>query len=1198
MKIKHRFERASLIPLPGAGEVEPDRRCGASGSGEGGPLSAKVKDVSRGWHRNRSGTFGLWAKLTLGLLVGFCSTQVCLGAFQFPATKDLAQEWVLTDKCPAGDVPVYARIDNFHQYLLVIPAQAVGVWNEKGVEVPWCVQAQTNSSAFSLIFQCQPGERYYTYWSSTQGAVPQVQKRAKVKAGNDKNKKAVKPKQIAIPGMENLPEGDLEISNAAPVFVQAQAGTLTRRLPWSVREGVVRQITRDPNVFLVSKSEWGDFELTVKVRPITCQNAGIFVRSADPSRPDGGLYWLVGVEGVTGENKTWGLVRDDGPGPLLKAQEWNELKVRMKGNTATLTINGQVHRQLELPEDAPSEGYLGLATYGGEAEFDDVTVTDPVSGKTLLKDAFAASQLDPGHWREVEGKTVGGFVRIVNSGDETAAFAFQLAFHRDPWRRSVPHQPARLPGKQASAWMWVPNLFPAAPVTLMVNAPVGATGEVQVARAMNEESLIDRFRVTHTNGLILEAARSDFTERGQIQTDAEIGAKTLADVRAMMFKGKQPDRFPTGHPSGHPLEYEAGRVLGFTAVFGQAQSLSRDLMDQLGYRYIYSYTHLATTRAKGIGFKNDDNRDEMQKMAETFRSRNLLDRVYRISVFDEPGFDIAVTMGAKGNKKKAAETNSVEGQVNLLVKDTNAWGQMIADAGLIPADLIDATNPPPPGMTAVDPEYWQHLRLRTIADRAEDPLGVYRTMRVYLSSYTTRFGNIRKAIREAFGTQVWVTANVHDSHFMKGLPVDIDPWMLYSRLEALDVPQACDYYVGYPPAEEFMIDLMRCALRPHQKPVDAYMACQAHYMTRSSRSLKLRAFSALGAGAQSLTYYQWGPRYLATENWFDTDRGKLQAIGDINYAAGWVEDILMDGAPRRPTVAILWTRVGDIWDAIDVGPRFAQERKKLHHLLRNLQYQADILHEDDLPPADELDHYRVIFMSQRCMSPAGVAALNAWVERGGTLIASLACAPLDELARPTDRLLKAFGVDSLNLSEALSSTNLPDHQLAGTAVTIRGPTVQVTASTARVIATFEDGRPAVLERSAGKGLYRMTAFLIGQTYHSGESLGMKQDVLVGMNASFRDWIRPWLAPAGEPFCATDQPLVSARLIESPHGTAVFLMNSTGEESVKGLTVTLRGLKAETAESLMTGPLKIEPIEGGGIRLQIAEMGLTDVIRIR
>jgi hypothetical protein len=471
-------------------------------------------------------------------------------------------------------------------------------------------------------------------------------------------------------------------------------------------------------------------------------------------------------------------------------------------------------------------------------------------------------------------------------------------------------------------------------------------------------------------------------------------------------------------------------------------------------------------------------------------------------------------------------------------------------------------------------------------------------MGVYLSSYSTRFGNIRTAIREAFGTQVWVTANVHDSHFMKGLPVDIDPWMLYSKLEALDVPQACDYYVGYPPAEEFMIDLFRCALRPFHKPVDAYLASQARYMTRSPRSLKLRAFSALGAGAQSLSFYLWGPRYLATENWYDTDRGKLQAIGDINYAAGWVEDILMDGAPRRPAVAILWTRVGDVWDAIDVGSRFAQERKKLHHLLRNLQYQADILHEDDLPPADELDHYQVIFMSQRCMSPAGVAALTAWVERGGTLVASFACAPLDELARPTDRMLKAFGVDSLNLAEALASTNLPDHQLAGTAVTIRGPTVQMTALTARVIATFEDGRPAVLERSSGKGLYRMTAFLLGQTYHSGDSLGMKQDVLVGMNASLRDWIRPWLAPAGEPFCATDQPLVSARLIESPHGAAVFLVNSTGDESVKGLTLTLHGLKAETAESLMAGPLKIEPIEGGGIRMQIAEMGLTDVIRIR
>jgi hypothetical protein len=471
-------------------------------------------------------------------------------------------------------------------------------------------------------------------------------------------------------------------------------------------------------------------------------------------------------------------------------------------------------------------------------------------------------------------------------------------------------------------------------------------------------------------------------------------------------------------------------------------------------------------------------------------------------------------------------------------------------------------------------------------------------MGVYLSSYSTRFGNIRTAIREAFGTQVWVTANVHDSHFMKGLPVDIDPWMLYSKLEALDVPQACDYTVGYPPAEEFMIDLFRCALRPHRKPVDAYLASQARYMTRSPRSLKLRAFSALGAGAQSLSFYLWGPRYLATENWYDTDRGKLQAIGEINHAAGWVEDILLDGAPRQPAVVILWTRVGDVWDAIDVGPLFAQERKVLHHLLRNLQYQADIVHEDHLPSAAELDRYKVIFMSQRCMSPAGVAALTAWVERGGTLIASLACAPLDELTKPTDRMLKLFGLESVKLPDVMSSKDAPAHQLAGPPITTRGPVAELTPSTARVTASFQDGKPAVVEREVGRGRCRMTAFLLGHTYHSGESLGMKQDVLVGMNDALRDWVRPWLEPAGPPFCAVDPPLVSARLIESPHGAAVVLVNSTGEEKVAGLTLTLSGIQAETAESLMAGPLKIEPVEGGRIQIRLAEMGLTDVIRIR
>jgi hypothetical protein len=72
-----------------------------------------VKDVSRGWHRSAS--VGLLTKFALGFFALCLATPVCLGAFQFPNGKDLAQEWTITDKSPAGAGPVYARIDDFHQ---------------------------------------------------------------------------------------------------------------------------------------------------------------------------------------------------------------------------------------------------------------------------------------------------------------------------------------------------------------------------------------------------------------------------------------------------------------------------------------------------------------------------------------------------------------------------------------------------------------------------------------------------------------------------------------------------------------------------------------------------------------------------------------------------------------------------------------------------------------------------------------------------------------------------------------------------------------------------------------------------------------------------------------------------------------------------------------------------------------------------
>jgi len=540
-------------------------------------------------------------------------------------------------------------------------------------------------------------------------------------------------------------------------------------------------------------------------------------------------------------------------------------------------------------------------------------------------------------------------------------------------------------------------------------------------------------------------------------------------------------------------------------------------------------------------------------------------------------------------------------KAGFMAINPHIWPQAMATAGLKPEDFIDPTNPPPAGVTPDQTNFWQHVRMRTTADRATDPAGVLNTMKLWAAMFPTRFGNARAAIRQAFGTNVLVTANVHDAHFFKGMLLDVDPWLMYSQQEKLDVPQACDYNAVFPPGEEFMIDLMRSALQPHDKPVDAYFASQCSYMTKSRQSLRLRAFGAIGAGARSISFYEYGPRYRATENWYDTDRPRLQTIGDICHAIGWAEDILLAGRPRPAKIAIMYARESDMWDALDIGDVYADDRRNIYYLLRNSHFDVDFINEACLPDAAQLDRLKVIFMAQRCLTAKAAAHLLEWVERGGTLVGILGAGRLDDLARPHAVMTKAFGLADLEVDEAAakSRTNAPPSRRIGSS---EGPETRGTTATrvtpagsAKIMAKFDDGSPAVIQQARGKGRLIYAAFLPGSSYHKDAIFVKYAGVLTGMQEAIRKLVTGWLPPEVTPYCKTDNSNISARLIEAPQGAAVVLINATGTNTVDKVVVSIQATQYTKAVSLEKGALTLAR---NGDRLDFTlPLDLTDIVRL-
>ena len=793
----------------------------------------------------------------------------------------------------------------------------------------------------------------------------------------------------------------------------------------------------------------------------------------------------------------------------------------------------------------------------------------------------------------------GGLFRVVNTGAGDNQYMFMVRIHRSPWRkRNLKFEGGLVRPGRATPWARLPNIVQAAPATLQVySGPKSVdkmTGRLELASAPSEDRVLRRLDM---NGKVLtvECSSVNFRVSDQIRTDAEIGASTLARVEEMSFKGRRPERFPTGYAGGHEDQHRAGRLLGFTAALGSPGRPTKEFFERLGYRYIYTYTHwLGQWNRGGGGYRRDRNDEHARELGARWGRTGLTDRIYRISVRDEANLDA----GGRTREKGLADMH----------KDPDAWSQVIGYAGLEPADFIRPDDPPAEDLDPMSPEYWRHLRGCRADEREEDPACVYNTMKVWRAVWPCRFGNIRASLRKAFGADILTTANVHERAYFRDNLSGIDPWMIYSKHQALDVPQVCDYEVGWPQHEEWLIDLQRCALRPHaHKPVEAMLQAQVSYFPRPPLHLKLCAMSAVGAGARSLSFYKWGPRYLATENWYDTDPERLQVIGDINHAVGWVEEILLHGSPPPARAAILYSGPGDLWDrlapaeGIDRPSRYLKERRILYHLLRGLHRGVDMIH-DEVLPADQgidVDQYKIIFMSQRCITEKGAHMLLDWVRRGGTLIGIVSVGQLDELERPYAPMLEAFGLSSISVA---FDSGREAREIPGAGIRLRdrhAMFARVEVSDAGVTARFKDGSPAVTEKRLGRGKLIYAAWGPGDAYHrfsdDTSERARKLRLLEGMQEEVRDLVAGWIEGAGPPICRTDHPLVSARLIESPKGAAVVLVNSTDRDPLPEVTVTIRGRPLRTAESLEQGPLRLSR-EGDTITFRLP-LSSTDIVRL-
>jgi len=143
------------------------------------------------------------------------------------------------------------------------------------------------------------------------------------------------------------------------------------------------------NEFLCTEKEYGDFELRLKFKLLgKGANAGVQIRSR--RIPD--HHEMIGYQADMGDG-WWGCLYDESrrrkvlAGPpaderskIIKADDWNEYRIRCQGAKIQLWVNDQMTVDYTEPDSSiEQKGLIGLQIHGGppsEAWYKDIRIRE------------------------------------------------------------------------------------------------------------------------------------------------------------------------------------------------------------------------------------------------------------------------------------------------------------------------------------------------------------------------------------------------------------------------------------------------------------------------------------------------------------------------------------------------------------------------------------------------------------------------------------------------------------------------------------------------------------------------------------------------------------------------------------------------------------------------------------------------------
>jgi hypothetical protein len=811
-------------------------------------------------------------------------------------------------------------------------------------------------------------------------------------------------------------------------------------------------------------------------------------------------------------------------------------------------------------------------------------------------------------------------VRFINHGKGPADFHVTHVYNRVPWGVSEAESVRGLNPGAASAWLplraqdtthfgLVRFSSSGQPFELLLR-PVGGA----VERRLSGPGPVQVYLPPYPG------------KGERAVTPAEEIDAVLAELKRAPAVGKVPTQ---------PLCYGGWLPLGQDNDYGRKYA---QLYAALGFRALHPAHSgpavLANLRAVGVapskswmvtGYRNPPLAANIERARRELDRTGLGGSLRWYDYGDEIGFSEWVQLAVQDEVDQARSAGQPLTAAQVLVRRWLEW--------------LRANRP-----TAKVADYWleswgpfhpSRLRPDSSAAAAADNPRLYVDSLLFYEETTLHFvAEGAREVRSELGDDVLCGASCSCHPFYYPHTTACVKWF---RRGAADTGRHSEYFwqVGQagPMVNGYIAEHFRAGLRDNPRGVFRPYT-MPHAPGNTEASFLRSAFTHLAHGARALDFFAVGMDETFTENHIGhRARARYRALRDVTHAVGLVEDLLPASRPVPSPVALLVSESTERWDLAGIaedfagqapfGPNFRKTRLNAHldrlgiwTALTFLGSSPDLVLEEDLN-AQTLKDYKVLVVVGDCLPPALVPSLEAWVRKGGVLLATANAGRYDSYRTPNPALQELLGLEARRTEEQTTffrpRQELPFIEPLGF---VAGPgwempqlaTLEriVPARDVRVRARFkDDGSPAVVERRLGRGRLFYVAALPGvASLWSALQPPRVPDRGPGTHSvptHFDPGARALLAlvlrtASVEPVVATDPPLIDTRLLQAPDGYILPLANYHDKVGQKVKLTIRTDTPIRTVTSAYHGRLAVKQ-EAGRLVVTIPALGYGDVLRL-